>query len=56
MFIVLSDALFAVVSAFAIIYALSFSFYCIFISNDSSPFSFERFIHEMRKFKYEGKR
>ena len=50
MFAILCDAFIAFVSAFAIIYALSFSFCCIFLSERVKRFSFESFIKSLDSF------
>ncbi len=43
------DAAFALFSAFAIIYILGFSFYCIFLSNGTEVFTFENLCGEIKK-------
>lgn len=50
MFAILCDAVFACISAFAIIYALSFSFCCIFLSERAKHFSFKGFIESVESF------
>ncbi len=36
--------------AFAIIYALTYSFYCLFLSEDDTSFTFEVFSHRIKSF------
>jgi len=42
---IVSDAVVAVFCAFAIIYSLAFSFYCIFVSGEGKRFSLEQMKH-----------
>ena len=44
------DVVIAVVSAFAIIYALTYSFYCFFLSDKGSAFSLGVFFGKIKDF------
>ncbi len=44
---IISDTLIALVSAFLIIYALVFSVYCIFLSDNGEIFSFKKTLEKL---------
>ena len=44
------DVIIAIISAFVIIYALTYSFYCFFLSDKGSAFSLGVFFSKMKDF------
>lgn len=46
----LLEAIFAFFLALAIIYALTYSFYCLFLSEDGTSFTFEVFSQRIKSF------
>ena len=46
----LLEAIFAFLVSLAIIYALTYSFYCLFLSEDATSFTFEAFSRRIKNY------